>query len=1531
MKIPNLLPPSDLLEQVEGIEEGLRHGKRLGRLGQIGLILSALQAVVVVSNSEYLEALLQFDWRTLGRQWPLLLGLSVFLGSLFLLGWRRFWLHQSKQPFRYTFSISPFQAVEESGKDWGWLPHWLQYDLSKNLSARIGRLSLLDEQYVGSDGGGSQISHVHISGSYLMRRQPDGRWVIEVTPRVRIGPPGSPETLAHTVKYDLASLPAPTPSQSGLPPPEASQAPSPASSPSTPLIGSKEYTQLLERVYFSIASQIYRQIRQDVQRKIDLLPGRRFRAAAYYYEADDYAQSNTLDAYDEARLLYEQAMRNYDPRWVPLSAGRGLRLMQRAERGLARLSSAIRCQAAALWPGLGEVEVMAAKAELGYVNMLLYRRVLAGLSGHRINPVFEARPIAEHAIRRLQKLPPNVPGRDDSLFDAWITLALAWYYLDDLAEGRACLDQARSLLPARAETDARYLFAQGEIESHVRSELPFFQRAVEMEPKFEIAQFQLAFTTEALWRMRPTLEESVAEGVFEEYERVLEINPGNLGAWSNMGYVHWLLGDPTTHPEHLEKARQAFHSGREYKEIKRETFVAEIDYGLTRIAAEEGQFDRAYRHYTDAVSAQISQGFSHGGGLGRFYFSYIGEAMFQRYRQYKERVERFWKTYKELQPPKYPPRIVNNVYAFVLNDYGEACYQYYLRNGNHHWLREAQAAFRLATELNPSYVIPYYNLYSLARDDDLIEKAKDYIESVHRLAPNWPDGSFALAETLVRWAPKAKERLPEIQKSAAELRQEAEEKRALAERLRQEASRPDLAASQAGRLGLTAFDLEREARKLDKEAERDVENASEKEKDALRLEGEIPRAYELAKERLRLLLPHGWLWSYQAESGQWDLAWERLRRRDYAEELIWQRQFDDLHVQALFTWAKNLLYSDTPQRERAQELLDFIRRHFWPNHIDLLLESLKMAPQDGEVRRRLETYAQRWRLEDTQAYWPVTWSTLEAFEPERRLRNLQEVVVQGGLSGHTYKWIGDQLLSLGETARALEAYRKGMAAEDATLLVEIAETLEQNGDLEDCLRAYRRAQGLDNARAQSGESPSHTPEFYHYHQGRILWKSGNYGDAIEAVSKIPTHCEGLPRSWRTNFVQALLDEDLIDTPQNYRFLHDLLSEQQRQCEQEGELSARRDAAHALLLLVRQKYPTLGRPAGGYLTSIYPALTPIVIEADERLFPEGDGWWQEHDLFKKYIPEMRDQIYLESGVSIPGVRVRSQPDLAQGAYSILVYEVAFATGKVEAGKRFFPKGGGGLPALKAGVPEPAPAFNPLTRDAAGGAWIAPQDLQDSSQVAQSWDIFQYMILHLKQTLEAYLDQFLDPQRVQGMLDEWQSEGSGVSQRKLLNLAIPDTRAWVCLVQVLQTLVREQVPISDLTTILEVFAEARQRQAEVATIVEEVRLALRSSLPGYDDGRELLFTSAEFEAAVGLGLNQIAGKRCLALTLEQVNDLLKRVTSKVKDRDQRVALVVAQTALRPYMQRLVAVEHPELPVLAARELEQSHLLLIGDQVD
>src|SRR5207247_11043048 len=112
------------------------------------------------------------------------------------------------------------------------------------------------------------------------------------------------------------------------------------------------YEKLLERLYFSIASHLYGQIRVDVGRKIDLLPKRFFRASAYFHEAGDYARSNTLDAYEQARELYAEVIRLYDPSWWHFSGSRVRRASQHFSAWWVRLTLKARARAARVWPAL---------------------------------------------------------------------------------------------------------------------------------------------------------------------------------------------------------------------------------------------------------------------------------------------------------------------------------------------------------------------------------------------------------------------------------------------------------------------------------------------------------------------------------------------------------------------------------------------------------------------------------------------------------------------------------------------------------------------------------------------------------------------------------------------------------------------------------------------------------------------------------------------------------------------------------------------------------------------------------------------------------------------------------------------------------------------------------------------------------------------------------------------------------------------------------------------------------------------------
>lgn len=1048
MKLPNIIPSSDLLSQLKGVESGLLQRKRLST---VGLIVGTLQASFLLINSDWFKSLTSIPTNSILSKiptfvFPIVIVFAIF--SFFIMVWSRFWLKESQAPFRYTCSIADFNpilqehAIEELA--------WLQHDLQVRLSQRIGRLFLLEEkdakpkeERTNDDTDENLKSHIHISGFYGIRKDQNNSRVIEVMPRVRIGPSGSPETLAQPVKYILDKECPPDDKK----PEEALQVST--TNPQNRNIAPDQYEQIIERVYFSIATEIYKQIQQDVKKKIDLLPTNYFRAVALFREAEDYAKSNTLDSYEEAMNLYEQANKLLDPSVRPLTNSWFRMPFQKFQRWRARFWAIERGWEATFLPKCGHIEVMCAKTEIGYANMLLSRRTLAGISGQRSNPVYEALPVAERALKRLLALPASlefgrydVPGHREALFDAYMTLALSWWNLGSAHKAMKSLLHARQIDPFRTEKDAMYLYVAGEIDFNSISQLHYFQRAIEVLPRFEVAQFSFATEFEFLWRTRPSLERNVAELVVKEYERVLMINPGNIGAWANIGYVYWLLGEDGD----IGKARDAYLNGCEYKAIKPTTFISELSYGLARLSAEQGDFIEAYKHYVSAVSAQLGQGVYHNPyGYTGYFFQMIEREMLERIIRYKERVESYWNLLKgkdgqkreftrnveafvvnneiAIDKKEYIKRLVNlfkdidtrltqeekervknitkkdglgdfaedfktsmlegdktkdegkktngeilsvlcdddftaliekylptqrvtdAVYAFVLTDYGEACYNYYLRSGDGRWRDEACSAYRDAVKCNSHYVIPHYKLgIDMGNPKEL-----DHVE---KLEPRWPDGIFARIEVDVNRLPgciadaekaedeaqKAEDDAKKIDKAvkeAAELNRFQPRKKEATE-LREYSGVKDKLENQIrdklGRSQAPDKSMEELANVAIQPCDNTVEKPWEKAKKlrdtATELKDQADKLVKQIKDKLGSFLPHSW-----AVKAFADHEGNEILNLLENKSIKWEKDLDELHVRAFFIFGRFL--SSVGKKEVAQKIFLHIREYFWPEDFNL--------------------------------------------------------------------------------------------------------------------------------------------------------------------------------------------------------------------------------------------------------------------------------------------------------------------------------------------------------------------------------------------------------------------------------------------------------------------------------------------------------------------------------------------------------------------------------------------------------------------
>lgn len=699
MNLSSILPPSDLLDKVRGVEAGLRQRKRLSGAGAaFSLLTSAIYLTVAFQQDlDSVEAFLKKTFTEPGLALPAL----VFIFSMLVLAWSRFWLREARQPFRYTCSIGKFEPIADGAPAgvtaWmGWMPH----DVTHLLNDRVQRFFF-------APGAEEGEPYIHVHGHWVVRNRADGEpgLEIEVMPRVRMGQANGAEVMAQATVLPLDEN-----------------------------LDRKSYEELLEQVYHTIVSQVYQQLKEDVRTKIELLPTTRHRAIALLYEADDYARSNSLHAYEEAKELYEQAAALADPGWRPAKRTTIARAYRMTLCAIYELRAYLRRVEAFYRPSAEELDLLGARAMNGYGRMLVFRYILRSVVGQSADMPYEARPVAMLAVKRLRSLSRDVAGHANALFDAYVTLALAAWCVSDAVAANEALQNAARISPARAEEDVVCLLATAIVSADRRTRLGLLRRAVERASRFEVAQFWLAQETEMLWRTRVPFERKGAAHAVAEYEKVRRLNPRNLSAYSNAAYVQWLIGETDEAKNLLERALRLATD-------RQDLSVAELDYGLARIKAEDGQLNAAYRHYVDAVSV-LSLGLQRR-DFRSYWFSIPSRPLERRFRTYFLRVRRHVREVPRSDVDR--KRISDSLLAFALNDLGEA----HLARGGYPVIRYfdnrcgrlGTAMLREAVKLNPRFLLPYGTLATLQMGDD----REALLRAGCAIEPRWPLGALMRA------------------------------------------------------------------------------------------------------------------------------------------------------------------------------------------------------------------------------------------------------------------------------------------------------------------------------------------------------------------------------------------------------------------------------------------------------------------------------------------------------------------------------------------------------------------------------------------------------------------------------------------------------------------------------------------------------------------------------------------------------------------------------------------------------------------
>lgn len=308
----------------------------------------------------------------------------------------------------------------------------------------------------------------------------------------------------------------------------------------------------------------------------------------------------------------------------------------------------------------------------------------------------------------------------------------------------------------------------------------------------------------------------------------------------------------------------------------------------------------------------------------------------------------------------------------------------------------------------------------------------------------------------------------------------------------------------------------------------------------------------------------------------------------------------------------------------------------------------------------------------------------------------------------------------------------------------------------------------------------------------------------------------------------------------------------------------------------------------------PIVLPVVVEVGDALVPIVDSRQDGGTFLYELIPAMRDRILAGTGVTVPGVRMRSGPTLPPDGYSIQIDEVRVLDGTAPLGisRVLAPAAGGGL--------DPdgeLTDFHPLTGER--GLWVLNPVDNGTDGDAPRLSPAEYLIHKIEFVLRTHLARLLGPEEVADLVEQWADDDGN-----LVSTVLPDGDARLQLTWVLQALVDDGVPITEWRALLTAMREAGGFAAPVVSLVQAVRSRLRDELPGPQTGRTPIAVPPELEAALTGPPSEEAGspndpqhefQRWLRRTVAASGPAIALVTSDEESRERVGALARVEGGL------------------------------------
>ncbi len=296
-----------------------------------------------------------------------------------------------------------------------------------------------------------------------------------------------------------------------------------------------------------------------------------------------------------------------------------------------------------------------------------------------------------------------------------------------------------------------------------------------------------------------------------------------------------------------------------------------------------------------------------------------------------------------------------------------------------------------------------------------------------------------------------------------------------------------------------------------------------------------------------------------------------------------------------------------------------------------------------------------------------------------------------------------------------------------------------------------------------------------------------------------------------------------------------------------------------------------------------------------------------------IHRIRKKVAGEIGIILPKVRIRDNFQLDQNQYRVKVAGMPVADGVVDPARLMAIDSGvttGDVP----GTPTVDPAFG--TR----AVWIAP-NVRDQAEM-HSYTVVEpaaVIATHLMETVRKHADEILTRDAAKHLIDELRQTSPAV-----VDELIPGLMKLAEVQQILQMLLREQVPIRQLGAILEALGDYAPRTKDPILLTELVRSKLsRTIVTRYRDAENRLHVvtlDPALEDRIRAGFEHSERGLFVRMSPQAVEATCRLLAAEVEKlvAANRPPVVLVSPQIRAALKEMTASHLPNLVVLSYNEI-------------